>query len=140
MKKIETKEIVQAFLNSFLPKFDVWGIFFIDRKKNDEAMAALGITPAQREDIIREIKTEDYIETIVDEVSFGDMWVFGKDFSGEELYIKISLGPTLSVFHFINQNFQTNTHSRRIENDKKNCRYRKPFHRRQGIRNMRCRG
>ena len=92
MKKIETKEIVQAFLNSFLPKFDVWGIFFIDRKKNDEAMAALGITPAQREDIIREIKTEDYIETIVDEVSFGDMWVFGKDFSGEELYIKISLG------------------------------------------------
>ena len=48
MKKIETREHVQAFLNSFLPKFDIWGIFFIDRKKNDEAIAALGITPAQR--------------------------------------------------------------------------------------------
>lgn len=92
MKSIETKEHVQAFLDSFLPKFDIWGIFFIDRKKNDEAMAALGITSAQRETIIRDIRTEDYIETIVDEMSFGDMWVFGKDFSGEELYIKISMG------------------------------------------------
>ena len=92
MKKIETREHVQEFLNTFLPKFDIWGIFFIDRKKNDEAMAALGITPAQREDVIKKIETDDYIETIDDEVSFGDMWVFGKDFSGEELYIKISLG------------------------------------------------
>lgn len=67
MKKIETREHVQAFLNSFLPKFDIWGIFFIDRKKNDEAIAALGITPAQREDVIRNIEANDYIETIVDE-------------------------------------------------------------------------
>ena len=58
MKKIETREHVQAFLNSFLPKFDIWGIFFIDRKKNDEAIAALGITPAQREDVIRNIETD----------------------------------------------------------------------------------
>lgn len=92
MKKVVAREQVQEFLNSFLPKFDIWGIFFIDRAKNEEAMAALGITPAQREDIIRRIETEDYIETIVDEMSFGDMWVFGKDFSGEELYIKISMG------------------------------------------------
>lgn len=80
MKNIETCEHVQAFLYSFLPKFDIWGIFFIDRKKNDEAIAALGITPAQREDVIRNIEANDYIETIVDEMSFGDMWVFGKDF------------------------------------------------------------
>ena len=92
MKKIETREHVEAFLNSFLPKFDIWGIFFIDRKKNDEAIAALGITPAQRENVIRNIEPDDYIETIVDEIALGDMWVFGKDFSGEELYIKISLG------------------------------------------------
>ena len=92
MKKVETQEHVQAFLNLFLPKFDIWGIFFINRKKNDEAIAALGITPAQRDYIIRNIEINDYIETIVDEMSFGDMWVFGKDVSGEELYIKISLG------------------------------------------------
>lgn len=92
MKEIRSREQVLAFLNTFLPKFDIWGIIFIDRNKNDEAMAALGITPVQRENIIRRIEVDDYIETIVDEMSFGDMWVFGKDFSGEELYIKISLG------------------------------------------------
>lgn len=92
MKKLVARDDVQAFLNMFIPKFDVWGIFFIDRKKNDEALAALGITALQRESIIRTIEVDDYMETIVDEVSFGDMWVFGKDFSGEELYIKISLG------------------------------------------------
>lgn len=92
MKKIETKEQVEKFLNSFLPKFEIWGIFFIDRDKNEDAMKALGITSIQRENIIRTIETDDYIETIIDEVSFGDMWVFGKEFSGEELYIKISMG------------------------------------------------
>jgi len=92
MKTIKTREQVEKFLNSFLPKFDIWGIFFINREKNEEAMAALGITSVQRERIIKEIETDDYIETIVDEIAFGDMWVFGKDFSGEELYIKISMG------------------------------------------------
>lgn len=92
MKTVESRAQVQAFLNTFIPKFDIWGIFFIDRQKNDEAMSSLGITPAQRGDIIRKIETDDYIETIVDDMSFGDMWVFGKDFSGEELYIKIAIG------------------------------------------------
>lgn len=92
MKRVEAKDKVRSFLASFIPKFEVWGIFFIDRVKNDEAMAALGITPAQREDIIRGIEVDDYIETIADTVPFGDLWVFGKDYSGEELYIKISLG------------------------------------------------
>lgn len=96
MKLVSSREQVQSFLNSFLPKFDIWGIFFIDRKKNDEALAALGITPIQREAIIKTIEPEDYIETIVDEFSFGDMWAFGKDFSGDELYIKIALGQPSS--------------------------------------------
>ena len=115
MKKIETREHVQAFLNSFLPKFDIWGIFFIDRKKNDEAIAALGITPAQREDIIRNIETDDYIETIVDEMSFGDMWVFGKDW--------VALTAEQFASRSINPNFLTNTHSKRKANDEKIRKY-----------------
>jgi len=35
MEKVATREQVQNFLNSFIPKFDIWGIFFIDRNKND---------------------------------------------------------------------------------------------------------
>lgn len=45
MKRVEAKDKVRSFLASFIPKFEVWGIFFIDRVKNDEAMAALALLP-----------------------------------------------------------------------------------------------
>lgn len=92
MKKVCTEAEVKEFVNRFLPKFDVFGVIYINREKNEEALAALGITRSMRDDVVRSINTTDYVETIIDELSFGDMWVFGKDYSGEELYIKISLG------------------------------------------------
>ena len=33
-----------------------------------------------------------FVHCDIDEATFGDMWVFGKDYDGTELYIKISLG------------------------------------------------
>lgn len=89
---IKSKEEVEAFLRLFLPKMDIWGIIFVDRKKNQEAMRALGITYTASKEIIRDIHALDYVETIIDAFSFGDMWVFGKDFEGQELYVKIALG------------------------------------------------
>ena len=38
------------------------------------------------------ISTNAYVETITDIVSWGDMWVFGKDAFDKEIYIKITLG------------------------------------------------
>jgi hypothetical protein len=67
-------------------------VFFIDREKNDAALRSMGITPNARETIIRSIETDDYVETITDIVSWGDMWVFGKDAFDKEIYIKITLG------------------------------------------------
>lgn len=96
MKTIETRGRIEEFVNSFLLKIDIWGIIFIDRKKNDAALLDLGITSAQRTGIIKTIVADDYIETIIDEASYGDMWVFGKDFCGYELYIKVSLGRPCS--------------------------------------------
>lgn len=92
MKRVETREHVQGFLDAFYSKLSIWGIVFINRVKNDEALTYLGITAVQREQIINEIGIEDYIETITDDKTFGEMWVFGKEFSEEELYIKVSLG------------------------------------------------
>lgn len=89
---IKNKKEVETFLRQFLPKMDIWGIIFIDRKKNQEAMAALGITYTASKEIIRDIHAIDYVETIIDAFSYGDMWVFGKDFDGQELYVKIALG------------------------------------------------
>lgn len=92
MITIKTEAEVEAFLREFRPKFDIWGIIFLHREKNEEALRALGITPVAREKIIKEIETEDYSHSIIDETSFGDMWVFGRDYDGKEVYIKISLG------------------------------------------------
>lgn len=83
---------VEAFLREFKPKFSIWGIIFLHREKNEEALRALGITPTAREEIIKKIEKDDYSHSVIDETSFGDMWVFGKDYDGTELYIKISLG------------------------------------------------
>ncbi len=92
MKEIKEKEEVERFLKQFMPKLDIWGIIFIDRDKNDAALKAMGITPKARETIIRGIETDDYVETIQDIASWGNMWVFGKDAFDKNIYIKITLG------------------------------------------------
>ena len=91
---INSEQEVESFLRQFKPKFSLWGIIFLHRDKNVEALKLLGITPQAREEIIKEIDINDYIETIQDACSFGDMWVFGKDYDGTELYIKISMGSS----------------------------------------------
>ncbi|MBQ7686854.1 MAG: hypothetical protein IJT28_06440 [Bacteroidaceae bacterium] len=40
---------------------------------------------------MRQVNSDDYVETLVADF-FDEMWVFGKDMDGTELYIKIALG------------------------------------------------
>lgn len=75
---IRTQKEVEAFLRHFLPKLEVLGIIFLNRAKNQEALKMLGITPSARKEIIKSITSKDYIETIIDNFSYGDMWFFGK--------------------------------------------------------------
>ena len=83
---------VETFLRQFMPKMDVFGIIVLNREKNQEALRLLGLTELARKEVIKTIVVEDYVETICNTVNFGDLWVFGKDFDGSELYIKISMG------------------------------------------------
>lgn len=90
-----TIEEVEAFLSHFHEKMKVFRIIFRDdRGKNTQALAELEITPKYRENVIKKLKADDYSEgPIVDTLNkMGDMWVFGKDVKGREVYIKISLG------------------------------------------------
>lgn len=90
-----TKEDVEQFLNQFHAKLNVFQIIFRDdRGKNIQALAELDITVVDRMNVIKKIKVEDYSEgPIVDTLNkMGDMWVFGRDVKGREVYIKISLG------------------------------------------------
>ena len=89
---INSREEVEAFLRQFFPKMDIFGIIVLNRTKNQEALRLLGLTEIARKEVIKTIVVEDYVVTIRDAVSYGDMWVFGKDFDGTELYIKISMG------------------------------------------------
>ena len=90
-----TFEEVKAFLDLFNTKVQVFGIVFRDdRGKNKEALEQLEITPLQRELIVKNITVQDYVEgPIIDILNKeGEMWVFGKDVKGREVYIKITLG------------------------------------------------
>lgn len=90
-----TIEEVKAFLDQFNIKAQVFGIFFRDdRPKNRIALVELDLTLLQREMIVRSLQEQDYVEgPFIDELNKKqEMWVFGKDVKGREVYIKITLG------------------------------------------------
>ncbi len=92
---IATIAEVERFLNAFHQKVEVFDIiFFDDRDKNRHALADLDITPRDRKDIVKTITKEDYSEGPIKNLlnQFGDLWVFGKDVKGQEVYIKICYG------------------------------------------------
>lgn len=90
-----SKEQVEDFLKRLKEKIKVFDIIFRDdRGKNLQTLATLEITPTYRKQVILNIETDDYSEgPIVDTLNMmGEMWVFGKDVKGHEVYIKITLG------------------------------------------------
>ncbi len=94
-----TKEDVEKFLENFYVKVKIFGIRFRDdRNKNRNALLDLGITPGMRETVVMSLDWKDYSEgPVIDELNKGaEMWVFGKDFRGTEIYIKISMGDSNS--------------------------------------------
>jgi len=106
-----TKEDVEKFLSNFYVKVKIFGIRFRDdRDKNRNTLLDLEISPRLREKVVMSLKWNDYSEgPITDELNnYGEMWVFGKDVNGTEVYIKISMGPPNS--HTICISFHTAEH------------------------------
>ena len=94
-----TKEEVESFLSQFSQKVKVFGIVFRDdRGKNMQTLLELEITPKYREDVIMNLDSNDYVEGPVEDTLHkrGDMWVFGKEVNGKDVYIKISMGASNS--------------------------------------------
>lgn len=90
-----TKKQVEVFLKTLKEKIKVFDIIFRDdRDKNLQTLATLEITPIYRKQVVLKIESEDYVEgPIVDTLNkMGEMWVFGKNVKGQEVYIKIMLG------------------------------------------------
>lgn len=92
---IATLAEIQKFLDGFQEKVKVFDIiFFDDRPKNLQTLANLPITRDERLEVIKTIQVTDYAEGPIRNMlnSLGDLWVFGKDVKGQEVYIKIAYG------------------------------------------------
>ena len=95
VNRMITKEEVQKFLNQFHEKMKIFGIIYRDdRGKNQNTLEELEIVPSYRKVVIESLVVEDYVQgPVVDELNkLGEMWVFGKDVKGREVYIKIMIG------------------------------------------------
>ena len=95
-----TKDEVQSFLNQMKEKIKVFGIIYRDdRGKNAQTLVDLEITPKYRDTVIINLEVQDYSEgPVIDALNqCGEMWVFGKDVKGQEVYIKITLGKESSA-------------------------------------------
>jgi hypothetical protein len=72
----------------------IFGILFRDdRGKNQATLQELEIVPSYRTVVIENLCAEDYVQgPVVDELNrLGEMWVFGKDVKGREVYIKVMI-------------------------------------------------
>lgn len=96
-----SKEQVEEFLRDLKQKIKIWGILYRDdRGKNAQTIADLELRPVDRDNIIENLKVDDYCQGPLDEKLYGgeDMWVFGKEVKKNEVYIKITIGfPSSSV-------------------------------------------
>jgi hypothetical protein len=77
----------------------IFGILFRDdRGKNQATLQELEIVPSYRTVVIENLRFEDYVQgPVVDELNrLGEMWVFGKDVKGREVYIKVMISGVTS--------------------------------------------
>jgi hypothetical protein len=94
-----TKTDVKSFLQELKQIITIWPIFYINRPKNSiQHLADLGITANSREQIIAQLKIEDYNQGPEPETQFNgkDLWIFGKVIKNQEVYIKLTISKNTS--------------------------------------------
>ena len=88
-----TRSEVDAFLNMFKAKMEVFDVVFLNRDKNLRALIDLEITRISRRDILKELTVEDYFRGPTKDADNGpDLWEFGRSLKQREVYIKITIG------------------------------------------------
>ncbi|MBE0411391.1 MAG: toxin [Anaerolineales bacterium] len=88
-----TRKDVEKFLQDFKETV-ITGTGLIVRKnpKNFQALAELGITVKQREEILLNLSVDDYSSGPLEDRDYpGDVWIFGTKIDRLETYIKLKL-------------------------------------------------
>lgn len=86
---------VTYFLQDFHIKMKIWGILYRDdRNKNTQTLTSLEIPRSMRDRIIEQLQEIDFCEGPYKDTLYSgsEMWVFGKEIKGIEIYIKITIG------------------------------------------------
>ena len=84
-------------ISDFLYKFKIFAqnikcFSFVYRKKNLQDIMNLDITPEQSVEIIKELTYKNYVSGPQKDIDYPDrdVWVFGCENNGHEIYIKLS--------------------------------------------------
>lgn len=100
MRSVSHKDI-ERFLEEFKQKFRVYGVFFKNREKNEQALLDLEITPKQREEFLLNLEAENYSKGPFEDAydpNSPENYEFGIIVKKREVYIKINMGkPSKSV-------------------------------------------
>ncbi|WP_345245696.1 hypothetical protein [Nibrella saemangeumensis] len=84
---------VSRFLTDFKAKLDLYEVTYMRRDKNLQALASLDIRPFERTAYLRSLAVENYYRgPHYDQAGISDLWEFGIQVKGKEVYIKIQLG------------------------------------------------
>ncbi|MDD3558877.1 MAG: hypothetical protein PHW27_09905 [Melioribacteraceae bacterium] len=86
---------IERFLEEFKQKFKVYGVFFKNREKNEQALYDLEITPKQREEYLLNLEPEDYLSGPIADAfdpNSPDNYEFAITLKSKEVYIKINKG------------------------------------------------
>ena len=86
------RALVTAFLNEFKRIAELRGIDLVDRKKNFDSIAALGLTVANAKAEIMSLSAADYCAgPKVDKDRPGHIWEFGEKIGSTDVYIKLKI-------------------------------------------------
>lgn len=93
---IRTIEEADAFLLDIKQKIAKDTLSFMNRPKNAQCLANLGITPTIQRAIIEDLAADDYCSgpDADEKYPWKEVGVFGSNYNGTELYIKFSIGVT----------------------------------------------
>ena len=92
---MSSRNQVEEFLRTLKEKIKIFDIAYRNREKNLNALAALEITPVERNNYIKKLKVEDYYRGPIKDTENPlnpDYFEFGIIINGIETYIKINLG------------------------------------------------
>lgn len=93
------KEVVRRFLREFKQIATAGrGVDIVDRRKNMQSLAQLGLTKRNGIAVILGLSVEDYCDgPKPDKGRQGEIWEFGRVMEGKEVYIKLKIAQAGEV-------------------------------------------